>query len=52
MKKDTEKWQMTVDYDLAVNMRPHIASEVSVDYTGYYIAIVMGLKTDVNQGKW
>ncbi len=49
MNKGAEKWQTTTEYDLAINMRRHIATEVSVDYTGYYIALMFGLKADVTQ---
>ncbi len=47
MNKDTEKWQTTTKYYFAINMRRHIAPEVSVDYTGDYVALMFGLKANV-----
>ena len=49
MHDDGGTWDREVRYELAVNMRRHIAQEISVDYTGYYIAVLFDLRAIITQ---
>ena len=39
----SDEWEtMKIKYNLALNLRPHVAKEVSVDYTGLYVSVLFG----------
>ena len=43
LMQDKEEWEpMEIKYNLAANLRPHIAQEISVDYTGLYVSLLFG----------
>ena len=42
------EWEtLKIKYNLALNLRPHVAKEVSVDYTGLYVSILFGFDATV-----
>ena len=44
----SDEWEtMKIKYNLALNLRPHVAKEVSVDYTGLYVSILFGFGATV-----
>ena len=48
--QNSDEWEtMKIKYNLALNLRPHIAKEVSVDYTGLYIAVLVGFDATIDR---
>lgn len=46
--QQSDEWEtLTINYCLPANMRPRIAHEVSVDYTGLYVSLLSGFSATV-----
>ena len=46
--QNSDEWEtLKIKYNLALNLRPHVAKEVSVDYTGLYVSILFGFDATV-----
>ncbi len=48
--QNSSEWEpLEIRYDLAMNLRPHLAHEVSVNYTGLYVSMLFDLKTKIEK---